>query len=59
MGLGTTADIAVVTNISEDHLGQDGINTLEELADVSIVLEALPKTGTAVLNADDLGNGHG
>ena len=54
-GLGyDLADIAVVTNISEDHLGQDGINTLEELADVkALVLEALPKTGTAVLNADD------
>lgn len=54
-GLGyDLADVAVVTNISEDHLGQNGINTLEDLADVkALVLEALPKKGTAVLNADD------
>lgn len=48
------ADVAVVTNITEDHLGQDGIETLEELADIKgLVLDALAKKGTAVLNADD------
>lgn len=48
------ADVAVITNISEDHLGQDGIDTLKDLAHVkSLVLEALPKEGHAVLNADD------
>lgn len=54
-GLGyDKADVAVVTNISEDHLGQNGIYTLEDLAEVkALVLEALPKQGTAVLNADD------
>lgn len=54
-GLGyDRADVAVITNIAEDHLGQDGIETLEELVRVkSLVLEALPKNGHAVLNADD------
>jgi len=54
-GLGyDAADVGVITNISEDHLGLDGINTLEELAKVkSLVIEAVKPEGTAVLNADD------
>lgn len=54
-GLGyDAADVGVITNISEDHLGLDGINTLEELAKVkSLVIEAVKPGGTAVLNADD------
>jgi cyanophycin synthetase len=47
-------DVAVVTNISEDHLGQDGIETVAELAHVkSLLVESVPKEGWAVLNADD------
>ena len=47
-------DVAVVTNISADHLGMGGIETVEQLADVKqVVVEAVPRTGTAVLNADD------
>ncbi|WP_265446610.1 cyanophycin synthetase [Flexivirga meconopsidis] len=47
-------DIAVVTNIQADHLGMRGIDTLEQLADVkSVVVEAVPRDGFAVLNADD------
>ena len=47
-------DVAVVTNVSGDHLGLGGIDTLRQLADVKAVLvEAVPRTGTAVLNADD------
>ncbi|EYE89784.1 cyanophycin synthetase [Fervidicella metallireducens AeB] len=54
-GLGyDLADVGVITNISEDHLGIDGINTMEELADVkSLVVEAVKDYGYAVLNADD------
>ncbi len=47
-------DVAVVLNVSADHLGQRGINTLDDLADVkSVVVEAVPRGGYAVLNADD------
>lgn len=54
-GLGySEADVAVVTNISEDHLGSDGINTLDELCHVkSLVVETVSDQGYAVLNADD------
>lgn len=54
-GLGyDLADVGIITNISEDHLGLDGINTLEELAFVkSLVVEAIKKSGYAVLNAED------
>lgn len=48
------ADVAVFTNLTEDHLGIDGINTLEELLHVkSLVVEAVKDDGTCVLNADD------
>ena len=47
-------DIAVVTNISADHLGLHGVDTLAQLAAVkSVLVEAVPRSGTAVLNADD------
>jgi cyanophycin synthetase len=47
-------DVAVVLNVQPDHLGLRGIDTLEQLADVKAVLvEAVPRTGFAVLNADD------
>lgn len=54
-GLGyDLADVGVVVNISEDHLGIDGVNTLEELAMVkALVVEAVKPDGYAVLNADD------
>ncbi|HEX2945128.1 MAG TPA: cyanophycin synthetase [Clostridia bacterium] len=54
-GLGyDAADVGVITNISEDHLGLDGINTLEDLAKVkALVIEAVKPEGHAVLNADD------
>lgn len=48
------ADVAVITNITEDHLGIDGINTLEDLSYVkSLVGEAVKHEGYVVLNADD------
>ena len=47
-------DIAVVTNVSGDHLGLGGIDTLGQLANVKgVIVEAVPRSGTAVLNADD------
>lgn len=48
------ADVAVITNITEDHLGIDGINTMEELAKVkALVGEAVKPEGYTVINADD------
>ncbi|SES38965.1 cyanophycin synthetase [Pedococcus cremeus] len=47
-------DVAVVTNIAPDHLGLRGVDTLEQLADVkAVIVEAVPRDGFAVLNADD------
>ena len=47
-------DVAVVTNVTGDHLGIAGIDTVRQLADVKgVLVEAVPRTGTAVLNADD------
>src|SRR5688572_21105981 len=54
-GLGfDECDVGVVLNVSADHLGLRGINTLEQLADVKSVIPAVVKReGHAVLNADD------
>ncbi len=47
-------DVAVVTNVTGDHMGLRDIDTIEKLAEVKRVLvEAVPRNGTAVLNADD------
>ncbi len=47
-------DVAVVLNVSGDHLGLGGIHTLKQLAGVKqVIVEAVPRDGTAVLNADD------
>jgi len=48
------ADVGVITNITEDHLGLNGIETIEEMAYVkSLVAEAVRADGYAVINADD------
>jgi cyanophycin synthetase len=48
------SDVGIVTNVTEDHLGQDGIDDLEDLVDVkSLVAERVRAGGTVVLNADD------
>jgi cyanophycin synthetase len=54
-GLGfSRCDIAVITNIAEDHLGISDIHTLEDLARVkSVVTRSVKKDGWAVLNAED------
>jgi cyanophycin synthetase len=54
-GLGfDRADVAVVTNVTADHLGLAGIETLRQLSDVKgVIVAAVPRSGSAVLNADD------
>lgn len=48
------ADVGIITNITEDHLGLDGINTIEDLALVkSLVVEAVKDEGYAVINGDN------
>jgi UDP-N-acetylmuramyl tripeptide synthase len=48
------ASVAVVTNVAEDHLGEFGIQSLGELADVKLlVARAVRPGGAVVLNADD------
>jgi cyanophycin synthetase len=47
-------DVAVVTNVTGDHLGLKDVHSIEQLAAVKrVVVEAVPRTGYAVLNADD------
>lgn len=49
-----TCSVGVVTNVSADHLGMGGINTIADLARVKqVVVEAVSRNGAAVLNADD------
>jgi cyanophycin synthetase len=54
-GIGTTHnDVAVVTNISADHLGLHGIHTLDQLAEVKATITRITRPeGWDVLNADD------
>ena len=47
-------DVAVVLNVTGDHLGLRDIDTIEQLAAVKrVIVEAVPRDGYAVLNADD------
>ena len=49
-----SCDVAIVTNVSVDHLGLEGIHTLADLAQVKqVIVEAVQNNGTAVLNAAD------
>ncbi len=54
-GIGYSAnDVSVVTNVSADHLGLQGIDTLDELAEVKgTVVRITRRNGWAVLNAED------
>jgi cyanophycin synthetase len=48
------SDISVMTNIGPDHIGQDGIESIEDLVYIkSLVAERVREGGTLVLNADD------
>jgi cyanophycin synthetase len=47
-------DVGVVTNVSADHLGLQGIDTIEELAEVkAAVVRVTRRDGWAVLNGED------
>ena len=54
-GLGfDRCDVAVVTNVTSDHLGLTGINTLSDLARVkAVVPQSVLPNGASVLNADN------
>lgn len=56
-GLGVNeADAALITNVSADHLGEYGINTVRELIEAKfIVQKALKPEQPLILNADDDG----
>ena len=46
--------VSVFTNVSADHLGLQGIDTLDQLAEVKGVVSRITRAdGWAVLNADD------
>lgn len=48
------SDVGVITNIHPDHIGQDGIENLDDLVWIkSLVAERVRENGTIVLNADD------
>ncbi len=47
-------DVSVVTNVTADHLGLQGIDTVDQLAEVKgVVARITKKSGWAVLNGDD------
>jgi cyanophycin synthetase len=54
-GIGLTRnDVSVVTNVTADHLGLQGIDTVDQLAEVKSVVPRITRSdGWAVLNADD------
>ena len=54
-GIGITRnDVSVVTNVTADHLGLQGIDTVDQLAEVkSVVARITRRSGWAVLNGDD------
>ncbi len=56
-GLGvTTADVALITNVAADHLGEYGIHTVDELRSAKFVVErGLAIDKPLILNADDAG----
>jgi cyanophycin synthetase len=53
-GLGyRSCDVGAVLNVQSDHLGQRGVETLEQLAEVKRIVVEVAKE-CAVLNADDI-----
>lgn len=48
------SDIGIVTNMRPDHIGQDGIENLDDIIWIkSLVAERVKEGGTVILNADD------
>lgn len=54
-GLGfQQSEVGIVLNVSEDHLGLGGVQSLDDLANIkSLLAETVAPTGTCVLNADN------
>jgi cyanophycin synthetase len=54
-GLGfEECDVGIILNVEDDHIGNDGVEDLEELALVKCtVIEVVKNGGVSVLNADD------
>ncbi|ADB32767.1 Mur ligase middle domain protein [Kribbella flavida DSM 17836] len=54
-GIGVaTNDVSVVTNVSADHLGLGGIDTVDQLAEVKAVITKITRPrGWCVVNGDD------
>lgn len=47
-------DVSIVTNVSADHLGEYGVHTVEEMAEVkALITTVVNPNGLRVLNADD------
>jgi len=47
-------DVGVVLNVAGDHLGLKEVHSIKQLAAVKrVVIEAVPRSGAGVLNADD------
>jgi len=50
------ADVAAVLNVAEDHMGQYGINSVQDLIDAKLIVRRIVSGGgLLVLNADDPG----
>jgi cyanophycin synthetase len=54
-GLGVShTDVSVVTNVSADHLGLQGVDTIDQLAEVkAVITRVIRPDGWVVLNGDD------
>jgi cyanophycin synthetase len=47
------SDVGIITNIHADHIGQDGIETIDDILRIkSLVVERVREGGTIILNAD-------
>ena len=48
------ADVGIITNVTRDHIGQDGLRELKDIVKVkSLIAECIVPGGAVVLNADD------
>ncbi len=48
------SDVGVFLNVTRDHLGEGGINTIEDMARLKgIVVETVKSSGKSILNAED------
>jgi cyanophycin synthetase len=47
-------DVALLLNVSDDHLGLRGVDTLDEMAEIKgVILDQVKENGHGILNADD------